>query len=276
MTAAAGPRWWGTLVLLPALIAMGWLLVRPLAIMLPNLRADQVDLLGTLVSFALLLLVLPRRLRRVLGQEQPWRSLGVAGPGGAMLQSFARGLAVALLLLLIVAGGLLWSGSASLGKPPTFGQSVNALTLLLGVGFAEELIFRGWLQEELTPLTNRRRALGLQALVFALVHPWLGAGGWGRWPLLAGLVLLGLVLGLRRQGDGGLLWGAVGLHGGLVGGWFLISQALLVLRPGAVVWLSGPGQPPNPVGSVPGLLGLLILAAAWWVSGRPGPGPVGR
>lgn len=273
---AAGPRWWGTLLLLPALVAVGWLLVRPLPLVLPGLRPDQVDLLGTLVSFALLVLVLPRRLRRVLGQEHPWRTLGVAGPGPAVLASFARGLAAALLLLLLVGGGLLLSGSASLGKAATAGQSVNALALLLGVGFAEELIFRGWLLEELTRLTDRRRALVLQALVFALVHPWMGAEGGGRGPLLAGLVLLGLVLALRRRCDGGLLWGAVGLHGGLVGGWFLLSQALLELRPGAVAWLSGPGQPPNPVGSVTGLASLGILAVVWGISGRRGRGPAGR
>ena len=257
-------------------MAVGWLLVRPLPLVLPGLRPDQVDLLGTLVSFALLVLVLPRRLRRVLGQEHPWRTLGVAGPGPAVLASFARGLAAALLLLLLVGGGLLLSGSASLGKAATAGQSVNALALLLGVGFAEELIFRGWLLEELTRLTDRRRALVLQALVFALVHPWMGAEGGGRGPLLAGLVLLGLVLALRRRCDGGLLWGAVGLHGGLVGGWFLLSQALLELRPGAVAWLSGPGQPPNPVGSVTGLASLGILAVVWGISGRRGRGPACR
>jgi membrane protease YdiL (CAAX protease family) len=273
---AAGPRWWGTLLLLPALVAVGWLLVRPLPLVLPGLRPDQVDLLGTLVSFALLVQVLPRRLRRVLGQEHPWRTLGVAGPGPAVLASLARGLAVALLLLLLVGAGLLLSGSASLGQAATAGQSVNALALLLGVGFAEELIFRGWLLEELTRLTDRRRALVLQALVFALVHPWFGVEGWGRGPLLAGLVLLGLVLALRRRCDGGLLWGAVGLHGGLVGGWFLLSQALLELRPGAVAWLSGPGQPPNPVGSVTGLASLGVLAVVWGISGRRGRGPAGR
>lgn len=273
---AAGPRWWGTLLLLPALVAVGWLLVRPLPLVLPGLRPDQVDLLGTLVSFALLVQVLPRRLRRVLGQEHPWQTLGVAGPGPAVLASLARGLAVALLLLLLVGAGLLLSGSASLGQAATVGQSVNALALLLGVGFAEELIFRGWLLEELTRLTDRRRALVLQALVFALVHPWFGVEGWGRGPLLAGLVLLGLVLALRRRCDGGLLWGAVGLHGGLVGGWFLLSQALLELRPGAVAWLSGPGQPPNPVGSVTGVASLGVLAVVWGISGRRGRGPAGR
>jgi membrane protease YdiL (CAAX protease family) len=273
---AAGPRWWGTLLLLPTLLAVGWLMVRPLAPLLPELRPDQVDLLGTFVSFGLLLLVLPQRLRVSLGLQEPWRTLGVAGGGRAALQSFGRGVAVALLLLLLVTTALLLSGSARPGVVPSLGQIANALALLLGVGFAEELIFRGWLLEELTLLTDRRRAQGLQAVVFALVHPWMAAEGWGRGPLLAGLVLLGLVLALRRRRDGGLLWGAVGLHGGLVGGWFLLSQALLVADPGAPPWLSGPGQPANPVGSVTGLVTLAALAWAWGLSGRPGPGQADR
>jgi hypothetical protein len=36
--------------------------------------------------------------------------------------------------------------------------------------------------------------------------------------LLAGLLLLGLALSWQRRADGGVLWGASGLHGGLVGG----------------------------------------------------------
>jgi len=273
---AAGPRWWGTLLLLPTLLGLGWLIVRPLGALLPGLRPDQVDLLGTLVSFGLLLLVLPRRLRRVLGRPEPWRSLGVVGPPRTVLSSLGRGMAVALLLLLLVTATLLYSGSARPGGAPSLAQGANALALLLGVGFAEELIFRGWLFDELTLLANRRLALVLQSLVFALVHPWMAADGWGRGALLAGLGLLGLVLALRRLGDGGLIWGAVGLHGGLVGGWFLLSQAMLIPDPGASPWLIGPGQPANPVGSVTALVTLAALAWAWGFSGRPGPGPADR
>ena len=273
---ADGPRWWGTLLLLPTLLAVGWLLVRPLGPLLPGLRPDQVNLAGSLVSFGLLLLVLPRRLRRQLGQPHPWQCLGVAGPPGMVLLSLGRGMAVALLLLSLVTATLLIGGAASPGRPPTLPEVANALALLLGVGFAEELIFRGWLLEELTLLTDRRQAAALQALVFALVHPWMAAGGWGRWALLSGLVLLGLVLALRRRRDGGLLWGAVGLHGGLVGGWFLLSQAWLSPVPGASPWLSGPGEPANPVGSVTGLLTLAALAWAWGFSGRRGRGQAGR
>jgi hypothetical protein len=68
---------------------------------------------------------------------------------------------------------------------------------------------------------------------------------------------------LQRRADGGLLWGAIGLHGGLVGGWFALQAWLLELLPQAPSWLAGPGGAhPNPIGGLvdwAGLGGLLLL-----------------
>jgi hypothetical protein len=141
---------------------------------------------------------------------------------------------------------------------------LNGLALALGVGFAEELLFRGWLLGELELQWGRQRALLLQAALFSLVHtrfnlpllPLLG--------LLGGLMLLGLALGLQRRADRGLLWGAIGLHGGLVGGWFVLNQGLIALEPATPNWLTGPA---NPIGGVLGWLGLGLLLWArrrWW------------
>jgi hypothetical protein len=82
--------------------------------------------------------------------------------------------------------------------------------------------------------------------------------------LLGGLLLLGLALGLQRRADGGLLWGAIGLHGGLVGGWFLLVQGLVEVSATAPSWLIGPA---NPIGGGLGWLGLGLLLLArrrWW------------
>jgi hypothetical protein len=52
----------------------------------------------------------------------------------------------------------------------------------------------------------------------------------------------------------------VTLHGGLVGGWFLLQSGLLDVSPGAPGWWAGPGQGGvNPVGGLLGWIGLLAL-----------------
>jgi hypothetical protein len=86
--------------------------------------------------------------------------------------------------------------------------------------------------------------------------------------LLGGLILLGVALGLQRRADGGVLWGAIGLHGGLVGGWFALQAGFLEISPGAPAWLAGPGGAnPNPIGGLIGWLGLgglLVVQRRFW------------
>ena len=78
--------------------------------------------------------------------------------------------------------------------------------------------------------------------------------------LLLGLTLLGLVLAAQRRLDQGSLWGCVGLHGGLVGGWFALQGGLLQISPSAPLWLIGPGGAhPNPLGGVVGIAALTVL-----------------
>jgi MYXO-CTERM domain-containing protein len=73
---------------------------------------------------------------------------------------------------------------------------------------------------------------------------------------------------MQRRADGGLIWGAIGLHGGLVGGWFALQAGLLVVLPGAPLWIAGPGgASPNPIGGLVGWLGvggLLWVRRRWW------------
>ena len=208
--------WWGTVLYVPLLYGLGWLASRPLALLFPAWRVDQVDLAGVAIALLLLLLSLPGRLRRCWNCDQPWRRLGVIGAPAAVLKALLRGLIKALLLLtplvllLLACGAARWRGSLELAT------WLNAVALMLGVGFAEELLFRGWLWGELGLRLAAPKALLAQALVFALVHPWYRLPGLAAAALLGGLILLGVALALQRRADGGLLWGAVGLHGGLV------------------------------------------------------------
>jgi membrane protease YdiL (CAAX protease family) len=207
---------------------------------------------------------LPARLRRAWGSCEPWRNLGVRAPAPAVARALLRGLIKAVLLLSLVAAGLSVAGQLSWMPRLSAPLVLNALLLGLGVGFAEELLFRGWLMGELSLLLGRQRALWLQAAVFSLVHTRFNLPPLQLLGLLGGLLLLGLALGLQRRADGGLLWGAIGLHGGLVGGWFLLQQGLVQVSATAPSWLLGPA---NPIGGVMGWLGLGLLVLVrrrWW------------
>ncbi|MDA1247570.1 MAG: CPBP family glutamic-type intramembrane protease, partial [Cyanobacteria bacterium] len=232
----------------------------------PNWRSDQVDLAGLVLALFLLLTTLPLRLRRVWLEPNPWQRLGLAVPGALALRSGARGLLKALMLLGLVAMGLTLTGQAQWLGEINGALLLNGLLLLAGVGFAEELLFRGWLWGELELQLGPRKALLLQSLIFALLHPWYRAPGLEALGQLGGLILLGLVLALQRRADAGSLWGAIGLHGGLVGGWFLVQKGLLQISPAAPAWMVGPGgADTNPIG---GLLGWIGLGALLWIRRR--------
>jgi membrane protease YdiL (CAAX protease family) len=265
------PHWLGTLFYVPVLYGLGWLISRPWQWLVPSLRADQVDLIGALLALILLLISLPWRLQQGLGVDQPWHFLGLVGPPGRILRSWLRGTLKAAVLLLVVTAGLVLAGVARWrGWEGLDGaEMVNALALAAGVGFAEELLFRGWLWGELGGVLGRRQALFCQALLFGLVHPWWRLPGLGGAGLLGGLILLGIVLGLQRRADGGALWGAMGLHGGLVGGWFALQAGPLALAPAGPEWLLGPGGPggANPIGGLIGWLALgslVLIRRPWW------------
>lgn len=255
-----GPRWIGTLLYIPALYGLGWLLARPLAQLAPSLRPDQVNLTGAFAALTMLLLTLPWRLAWVWGCSTPWKQLGVLASPLSAGNALVRGLLKAGFMLAGVVLALMAFGVADWRGQLDGGEILNAIALMFGVGFAEELIFRGWLLGELQQQLSKKKALMVQAIVFGLVHPWAANGGLGAVALLGGLTLLGVSLALQRKADGGLLWGAVGLHGGLVGGWFALQAGLIEVSLSAPAWLVGPGTTsPNPIGGVLGWIGLSYI-----------------
>ena len=258
------PRWWGTVLYPTALV--GIFLGMQLLLGALGVPDDQRATLAALPAVAALLISLPLRLRAAWGSTEPWQALGVRSAPAALARALVRGLLKALLLLALVVVGLALAGQISWEPRLNAAMLLNALALGLGVGFAEELLFRGWLLGELRLLLGAQRALWLQAAVFSLVHSRFNLPLGELLGLLGGLLLLGLALGLQRRADGGLIWGAIGLHGGLVGGWFLIHQGLAVVTPAAPAWLLGPA---NPIGGLLGWLGLallLLVRRRWWAA----------
>ena len=168
--------------------------------------------------------------------------------------------AIAAGLLTLITSVVLIDGSGDWRGEVDATQLTNAVLLCLGVGFAEELIFRSWLWTELHQRMGSRPAALAQAGVFSLVHTRFNLGLGAMSGLLIGLFLLGMVLARQRQSDRGSLWGCIGLHGGLVAGWFLLQNGLLQLSPDTPPWLVGPGgNSPNPLGGLVGISSLLIL-----------------
>ena len=277
--ATPGPRWLGTLLFVPLLLAVAWLLTRPLLWL--GTDPEAVKLLVSLGAFVLFLVCLPLRLRRVWGSTHPWRRLGLNAPVSTSIRALVRGLLEAALLLLGLSLVLLVLGYAQVGDGLTLGQIINALALI-GVGFAEELVFRGWLWGELQLRLNWVPAVAAQAVIFSLLHTRFDQGWAIPLGLLPGMVVLGLILAGQRSRDGNLLAGAVGLHGGLVAGWFALQSGLLSLEPSIPVWLMGPNYTPaadfpnyNPVGGLLGWLSLALLLRLRWTwlreSGSTGP-----
>ena len=256
------PSWLPTLLLFPVLYGLGWGLTFPLRLI--GLASEKHALVGTLISFVLLLTVLPRWCRLRWHARNCWRSLGLTGPPQQGRRSpwtaLLMGLGLAMLLLsFVLVPVMLGSWGLWLGEWSP-GRILNALALVFGVGLAEELIFRGWLWRELESWIGARSAVITQALIFSLVHTRFNLGFWPMLGLLIGLLLLGLSLAVQRRLDGGSLWGCIGLHGGLVGGWFLVQNGLLQLSPDTPAWLVGPGgMHSNPIGGVVGIAALLSL-----------------
>ena len=256
------PAWLPTVLFIPLLYALGWLAAVPLTLL--GLPTDQLSLTGTVLSFVLFLLVMPRWAALRWSKPRPWAALGIRGakpqeqpaPAAALL----KGLLIAAGLLMVITSVVLIDGSGNWRGEVDATQLTNAVLLCLGVGFAEELIFRSWLWTELQEMIGSRRAAWAQAGIFSLVHTRFNLGLGAMGGLLIGLFLLGMVLARQRQSDRGSLWGCIGLHGGLVAGWFLLQNGLLQLSPNAPPWLVGPGgHSPNPLGGLIGILSLLIL-----------------
>ena len=255
------PVWLPTVLFIPLLYALGWLAALPLTLL--GLPTDQLSLTGTVLSFVLFLLVMPRWAALRWSEGQPWKRLGlIARKPRARVKnviSLGIGLLMSTALIGLIVSLLVFTGNGSWSGNLEIQAMLNCLLLALGVGFAEELIFRSWLWEELTKILGSRGGLLIQAALFSLVHTRFNLGFGPMLGLLTGLFLLGLILALLRLRDRGSLWGCIGLHGGLVGGWFLAHQNLLSIDPNAPIWLVGPGGPnANPLG---GLIAILSLTA---------------
>lgn len=137
---------------------------------------------------------------------------------------------------------------------------LEGLLVALGVGLAEELLFRGWLVDELRWSYRPQIALWISSTVYASLHfikPYTEI--LRTLPSFPGLLLLGLTLGWARQLHQGRLGFAIGLHAGLVWGYYIINVGNLVRYLDRVsVWVTGIER--NPLAGGMGLIFLSLIA----------------
>ncbi|MCG6136755.1 MAG: CPBP family intramembrane metalloprotease [Nostoc sp. LLA-1] len=176
------------------------------------------------------------------------------------------GLALGLINILILFGlqGLL--GWLVWQQPQVFLLKIilEGLIVSLGVGFAEELLFRGWLLDELQRDYSQSAALWINAVVFAALHFIKPLDVIMRiLPQFPTLILLGLTLVWSKRWRRGRLGLAIGLHGGLVWGYYIINVGNLIEYSGQVPdWVTGVDQ--NPLQGVMGLAFMAVLAVLMW------------
>ena len=140
---------------------------------------------------------------------------------------------------------------------------LEGFLVAVGVALGEELVFRGWLLDELERDYAPSTALWASSLTFAVLHfirPF--AEIVRTFPQFPGLVGLGLLLVWAKRSSQGILGISIGLHAGLVWGFYMVNVGGWVEYTGTVsAWWSGVDQ--NPLAGGLGL-GFLAILGFWF------------
>ncbi len=126
-------------------------------------------------------------------------------------------------------------------------------------GVLEELLFRGWLFDEMQRGYSAKTALWATSLIFAGLHC---IGPLDKSIQFPALVILGMILIWAKRATNGRLGLSIGLHGGLIWGYYIVNVGQLVKVSNQVPeWVTGIGRNP-----LQGLVGIVSLGAiALWV-----------
>lgn len=252
----------------PAPIRLGIFLLVLMGIWLPIAApiywfwgtGNTVSIIAVLVLYSEFVWLLWLWGRIVLQQPQPLQNHGLVRTrqnGLELLRGLGVGF-VSLFCLFIVEGWMGWVSWHTTQFLPKF--VLEGLIVALGVGFAEELLFRGWLINELQRDYRPQIARWSSSSIYALLHfikPW--SEILRTLPSFPGLLMLGLTLSWARQHHHGRLGFAIGLHTGLVWGYYIVDVGELVqYSDQSPTWLTGIDR--NPLAGGVGLLFLSLIA----------------
>jgi len=259
----------------PTLIRVGLFLLALLVLWLPIAApiyfwgGDGDTNLVTILTMGLLFVTFLVLLRfwgkLVYQQNNLLKSYGLSvSPRNAL--ELLKGLDIGLLLTLTLffvegqLGWLVWQSSDQLPR-----VVLEGLISALGVGFAEELVFRGWLLDELERDYSLKISLWISSWLYALLHFIKPLPEVIRtFPQFPALLLLGLTFVWAKRGSRGRLGLPIGLHAGLVWGYYIVNVGQLIQYSQNVPpWITGIDG--NPLSGLMGLMFLLAIAFAFWL-----------
>ena len=253
-------RWIPSFTLFLFLYPLGWFISHFFYIFNRDISVNVISIIGTIITFFMFLFVLPSWGRIRWKTNNVWLSLGLDLTNKIRsIKIFSGGFLFSFFLLVIFSTFSFLCGWIDSFGYIRIGVLFNAILLIIGIVFAEEIVFRGWLMEELVLLFGFRKGIILQSVIFSLAHYRSDIGLLALIPFFIGLFLFGLVLTLRRIIDKGSLWGCIGLHGGLVGIWYLFDSGMVTFSIDTPYYFLGPSENMlNPIGSITGITILLI------------------
>ena len=253
-------QWLPTLTLFLFLYPAGWIVSHFSLLFNRDISSTNLRIIGTIITFILFLCILPSWGHVRWKTNNIWVSIGLDFTNKfKAIKIFLSGFIFSFFLLSILVLFFFLCGWVDSFNNIKFTEFLNAILLIVGIVLAEEIVFRGWLMEEMALLFGLRRGIIIQSLIFSLAHYRSDIGLLALIPFFIGLFLFGLVLTLRRTIDKGSLWGCIGLHGGLVGIWYLFDSGMISFSISTPYFLLGPSENMvNPIGSVFGITILLI------------------
>lgn len=244
------------------LMAIAWL---PIALPLYGWgyfsdRSDIAEILALVALYALFLRGLPLWGKRIHQWKKPFEHCGLLLTSQT-IRDLLSALVIGVLGVFALFGvsTLLGWATPTSPSPRLIRFFFEGLLMALAVGFAEEMLFRGWLLAELEQDYTARAALLMNALFFATTHfikPLEAVISTS--PQFFGLAALGAALvWARRHRSHPSLGYPIGLHAGLIWGYYIVNVGGLSEPTGRVpTWVTGINE--NPLA---GLLGLVLLCA---------------
>lgn len=237
------------LMWLPLKIPIDWAIITIYGV---NDAARNLASILTLIVLYLEFIVLVKFWGRSVYREPLFKVYGLRQPrqnARNVLQGLAIGL-WSLMLMFILQGVLGWV-QWQIPSSTFLRIALEGGVMAIAVGFAEELLFRGWLLNELDRDYSPRISLAVSSLIFALVH--------GLRPQFFALVILGLILVWAKRATRGRLGLSIGVHAGLVWGYYLVNVGQLVTFTHRVpAWVTGIDR--NPLAGIMGVLALSTIA----------------